>query len=424
MTAWVRRGLAAVLAVHAALHLLGAARGLGWAPVPQLSHDIGVLAGWAWLGAAAAVALAAVLVAVDARWWWASAALAAVASQAVIATAWQDARAGTAVNVLLVVAALLGYAAHGHRSFDAQWQDRAGSALALPHVPADLVREADLAALPLPLAAYLRRAGVVGQPRPHSLCASFHGRIRSGADQPWMPFTARQVSTFGPAPARLFLMHATRAALPVTVLHVFEGGHATMRGRLLSVVPILDAAGPEMDRGETVTVFDDMVLLAPAALLTAPVTWTTLSDSEVRGVFNGGTHTVSARLRFGARGELVDVVSDDRMRASGDGTSFSPQSWSTPVRSYGQLGDHRLVVEAAALWHAPAPEGTFCYAELTVDGVCYDPATTARAAAHTSAVEAVEAVGPADAAACSADRGPRQAGDALSASQKVRAHTR
>ena len=38
-----------------------------------------------------------------------------------------------------------------------------------------------------------------------------------------MPFTATQVNTFGARPQRAFLMEATRAGLPVTVLLNREG---------------------------------------------------------------------------------------------------------------------------------------------------------------------------------------------------------
>ncbi len=41
--------------------------------------------------------------------------------------------------------------------------------------------------------------------------------------------------------------------------------------KVLSVVTLVDAAGPQLDRGETVTVFNDLVVLAPGAIVDAPV---------------------------------------------------------------------------------------------------------------------------------------------------------
>jgi hypothetical protein len=97
-----------------------------------------------------------------------------------------------------------------------------------------------------------------------------------------MPFTGKQLNTYGPRPQRMFIMDVSRSGLPVTVLHLFEDSTATMRVRLLSLVPIVDAAGTEMDRGETVTVFNDLVVLAPGAIPDAPVQWRAV-DSRLQG---------------------------------------------------------------------------------------------------------------------------------------------
>ena len=71
-----------------------------------------------------------------------------------------------------------------------------------------------------------------------------------------------------------------------------------MRVKVLSLVTVVDASGPEMDRGETVTVFNDLVVLAPGAIADAPVQWTAVDAQHVRGVFTNGDQTVSAELTF------------------------------------------------------------------------------------------------------------------------------
>ena len=50
----------------------------------------------------------------------------------------------------------------------------------------------------------------------------------------------------------------------------------------------------------------------------------------MQGAFTDGDLTVSAELTFDANHDLVNFVSADRLRASTDGTSFTPQVWSTP----------------------------------------------------------------------------------------------
>ena len=362
-----------LLAGHGLIHLLGAAKGFGWAEVNQLPQPIGPAAGVLWLAAALLVLASAALLATGAPvWWWAVAGAAAVTSQVAIATSWSDAKAGTVINVLLVLAAAYGFASVGPTSYRAQWHDRATQSLADVDTGPSLVTEADLARLPEPLAAYVRQSGAVGQPRVSSLRADIHGRIRSGPDAAWMPFTGEQVNTYGPPPTRAFIIDATKSGLPVTVLHLYDHTTATMRGKLLSLATVVDAAGPEMDRSETVTVFNDLVVLAPGAIVDAPVNWTTLDAEHVRGVYTTGDQSVAAVLTFNAHHDLVNFVSQDRFRASADGTSFTKQDWSTPLSGFRETGGYRISTVGEGRWNAPAPEGAFTYLEFHLDSINYN----------------------------------------------------
>ena len=235
-----------------------------------------------------------------------------------------------------------------------------------------MVTEADLATLPDPVARYIQRFGAVGQPRPRNFFAEIHGRIRGGPDKPWMTFTGRQLNTYGKTPQRLFYIDATMFGLPVTVFHVFDAHAASMRGKVVSLVPILDARGPEMDRSETVTLFNDMVVFAPAALLDAEVRWTELSPTRVRAAYSRAGETITADLVFDEAGDLVDFVSQDRSRASADGTSFTTLPWNTPITRHGTRRGHRVAVEGAAMWDAADPEGHFSYIEFRVDDLAFN----------------------------------------------------
>jgi hypothetical protein len=307
-------------------------------------------------------------------WWWLVAVLAAVVSEVAVAISWSDAKFGTIVTLTLVLAAGYGFASQGPMSFHARYRDRAAAAAAdADGQPRGLVTEADLAYLPGPLAAYIRRSGAVGKPRVTSFSARFHGRIRSGPDQSWMPFSGEQVNTYGPHPQRVFVMDATRSGLPITVLHSYGNSTATMRAKVLSLIPVVDARGPEMDRGETVTVFNDLVVLAPGAIVDAPVHWTAVDADHVRGVFTNEDQAVSAELTFNADHDLVDFISLDRLRASTDGKSFEQETWSTPLRGHRVTGDGRRVLAfGQGQWHAPQPEGLFTYVEFHIDDIAYN----------------------------------------------------
>ena len=364
----IRWTVIVLIALHGLLHLLGAIKGFGWADVPALTAAIGPGLGVAWLLAALLVLVVAVRLARGTCPWWLPL-VAALLSQVLVVSAWQDAGAGTASNVLLLAVAAHAWARTGPRSLRADYARHVEAALAALSAAGaqEVVTEGDLADLPGPVARHLRRSGVVGRPAVIGFRAAIRGRIRGGPAKPWMPFTGEQVNVYGPDPCRMFFMDATMMGLPVDVLHVFDRGTATMRVRLASVAPIVKGAGPEMDRTETVTVLNDLCLLVPAALVGAPIRWESRSDDVATASFTLGLQTVAADLRFAEEGGLVDFVSDDRLRASPDGRTFTRQRWSTPVRSEGEWDGRRVCGVGEARWHAPDPEGTFTYLEFVVD---------------------------------------------------------
>jgi len=352
--------LAAVLALHGAIHVMGFAKAFGYAELPQLTQPISRAGGMAWLLAAALVISSAALLGAGSRYTWLVAAVALVVSQAVIATAWQDAWAGTIANVVLLLVALVGWFTEGPRSFQAQYERDATAGLArLTASP--IVGDADLAPLPEPVKRYLRLTGVVGQPRVQNYRLRFRGRIRSAPDAAWMPFEADQQS-FADQPTRLFHMRARMFGMPVDVFHRLIDGHATMRVKLLGAIPMVEAQGVEMDRAETVTLFNDMCLLAPGTLVGPGIAWQPIDDRTARARFTNAGQTISAELHFDADGRLTNFVSDDRTRSSSDGKTFTPQRFSTPIRDYRRFGPLTLAAYGEARWLLPG--GEFVYGEF------------------------------------------------------------
>lgn len=376
MTNLLRWAVVIIVTVHGLIHLLGAAERFGWADDPTLEPSNGL--GALWLAAAFLLLVTALFAALGrVVGWWLLAVVAALVSQVAILTSWDVSGSGTVVNVFLLIVALYSFLLRGPFSFHAQWHHQVDEALAQADALAPVVTEDDLEGLPAPLAAYIRRSGAVGRPRPTSLRADFTGRIRSGPDAPWLPFSGKQVNTFGADPHRIFLMEASRYGLPVLVLHRYAGATASMRAKVLSVATVMDAAGPELDQGETVTVFNDLVVLAPGAIVGAPVEWTALDDRQVRGVFTNGRHSVTALLTFDGD-RLVNFVSDDRFRASEDGTEFTAQTWSTPLAGHSDDEGHHVITSGVGRWRDP--KGWFTYVEMEFEDIDLDLLTSGRSA--------------------------------------------
>lgn len=351
-----------MLVVHGLIHGMGLFKAFGWAELAALTQPISRPMGVLWLLAALLLAATAIALFALPRWWWAIGAVAIVVSQVVIVSSWADAKAGTIANVIVLLAVLVGFFAEGPTSLPARFDAEVARGRARS-APARAIRDEDLAPLPAPVQRYLRAVGVVGQPAPRGFRAYFRGRIRSSASATWMGFEASQVS-FLDEPTRLFFMHASMSGVPVQVFHAFVGPRATMDVRVLGAVPMVHAEGAEMNRSETVTLLNDMAVLAPASLLAPSITWTPIDARRARASLTNADVTVGAELVFGDDGMLTDFVSDDRLQSQDDG-SFRLLRWSTPLRAPRAFGPLRLASRAETRWHPPEGEWVYGEFELT-----------------------------------------------------------
>ena len=364
----MRVAIGVLLAVHGVIHFMGFAKAFGYASLPQLTQPISRGMGALWLLAGILLWISAALLVAWPRYWWIAGMAAMVISQAVVMSAWRDAWAGTIPNVVLLLAVTHGWLTEGPWSFRAQFDRDAAVGLSRPsHVPK--VTEYDLAPLPAPVQRYLRAIGFVGQPRIGNYRLRFRGRIRSAPDSAWMPFEADQQSFANPS-TRLFLMRAHMFGLPVEAFHRFVDGRATMQVKVLGILPMVDASGRVMDQSETVTLFNDMCLLAPATLLDPRIEWEPIDSHSARARFTNGDQTITATLFFGEDGLLTNFISDDRSRLSSDGKSFARHRFSTPVRDYRAFGAVRLPAHGDTRYLLP--EGEFTYGEFDLQDVAYN----------------------------------------------------
>jgi hypothetical protein len=184
-----------------------------------------------------------------------------------------------------------------------------------------------------------------------------------------MNFTAEQYSFVAPN-TRLFKMNATMKGLPVDVFHSYVGSEARMRVKVLSVYPMVDASGVDFTTAETVTLFNDLCVMAPSALIGANVTWESLDEHTLLGTYTNERHTVHAKLFFDDSGALVNFTSDDRPELAQDGKTFVPRRWSTPLKAYRTYGEFKLASHGDARYAATT--GEYTYGEFDIQEIEYN----------------------------------------------------
>ena len=376
MIAVVTFAFVVFLVIHALIHVMGFAKAFGYADLPGLTVPISPAMGVIWQLAACLLFGAACAVYGWPRIWWLLGMLGVVVSMIAIVPSWTAAKAGALANLVVLIGVVFGALTYGPTSLRAAYErDRSVALAARPPLGIATVTADDLVRLPEPIRRYLHACGAVGHSRVLSVAARMHGRIRSAPDAPWMPFAAEQVDVFGARPTRMFYLTATRALVPIQGYHRFFGSAASMRIVAAGLWPVSTLSGEELSTSETVTLFNDIAILAPSALLAPEVTWGAVSSRTdgahaVQARFTRAGRVVSAELVIGADGALLDFVSDDRSATEPDGQTMTRRRWSTPMRDVRSFGQIRLASKGEGRWHDG--QQSWSYLEVTIDDVRYD----------------------------------------------------
>ncbi len=371
----LKHALAFFVVVHALILSLGFFKSFQLATLDAL-QPIARPMGLLWLAAALLFIAAAVMLYTMPRWWWLPAGLALVCSTIVIVAAWSDAKFGLAANLIVLIPAVVAALDVAPWSLQARYHRDVAEGFAHRAADSAVVTDADIEALPVPVQRYLRFAGAVGKPWVWNYRIHYQGGLRSAPEKAFMLGTTEQQSFVNP-PARHFLVRMSMFGVPVQAHHRYVGPAATFEVRLASLVRIVDAKGPEMNRAETVTLFNDMCLLAPSSLIDAAIAWQEVDPLTVRATWTHAGHAISATLSFEASGALKNFASDDRARTEDlqnmGVAGMSPGSavgsanrlrWSTPIDGWRDFDGRKLPASARAIWHLPA--GDFVYGQFEI----------------------------------------------------------
>jgi hypothetical protein len=227
------------------------------------------------------------------------------------------------------------------------------------------IAEEELDALPDPVRRWLRWAGVIGAELPRTVRLTQEGRFRTGDDRPWLPFTAEEVFTTDPPG---FLWRTTMRISPLGEIigrDMYAHGAASIEMRLLGLVPVARARGPELNQGALLRYLNETMWF-PAAALSPAITWEAIDATAARATVVDGETSASAVFVFAADGRPVDMIAARYDLARG-----RIETWSTPLTDWGTFGGVRVPVVGVGLWRYD--DGDFPYIDVRITSIAYDP---------------------------------------------------
>jgi hypothetical protein len=224
------------------------------------------------------------------------------------------------------------------------------------------ISEADIARLPEPVQKYMRYTKMVGKDKIHTVRLKQIGKIRMKQDAKWMPFEAEQYyTTDNPA----FIWKANVKFAPLLWISgrdSFVNGKGNMLIKILSLIKVVDGAGPELDQGALCRYLNEMMWF-PDAYLNSYIKWEPVDANSAKATMTVNGITASALLMFDSEGKLVDFIAERYMETT-------KETWSTPVSGFREYSGIRLPAKGRAVWKLKS--GNFCYIELELVDIEYN----------------------------------------------------
>jgi hypothetical protein len=352
--------LAFVIVLHGLIHFMGFAKAFGYGDMKQLTLPVSKPVGSLWMLTAFLFIAATALLLLKKEAWIYVAAASVILSQILIVMVWKDAKWGTVANLIILIVSFLAFTSlRFEKTFRANVQKHLAKTTSTY-----ILTEADLQHLPTPVQRYLHYSNIIGKPKPGNMHVVFEGEMRSkGKD--WFQFTSEQYNFFD-EPTRLFFMKANMFGISVPGYHRYESKKALMNIKLFGLIDVVKIEDENLAKGETVTVFNDMCLMAPGFLTDKRITWEPMNDTTVKATLTNGAIKVSAVLYFNKDGQLIDFISNDRYETN-------TKQWlpfSTPVSEYKAISNMNLISYGEAVWHYP--DSAFVYGKFRTQKIEYN----------------------------------------------------
>lgn len=189
--------------------------------------------------------------------------------------------------------------------------------LSIQGPPAEPFDVAMLMDLPEPARRWLTRAIAPGTPLWRSVDLTMHGEIRIGS---WRRFTAAQVAT--PPAGYIWAARASIFGLPVIGYDRLSSGTAQMRWRLLGLIPVVTAQGPDITRSAAGRLASEFVM-APTTSRSASWRRGDRPDTAV-ATWRIGAEEVDVHLHVGLDGQLLDVLLQRWSNPGGEPFGYHP----------------------------------------------------------------------------------------------------
>lgn len=350
---------AVFITLHGLIHLMGFLKAWGLASFDQLSQDISRPRGLLWLLAAILLIATAISFLFKQNWWWLPALAAISLSQVLVFMYWQDAKAGTIPNMLLLLVALAGF---GSWNFERLAHAELGTFRPAEVAVAQQRSPQAIESLPQPVQRWLHFAGVQEGQVADNIYLRQKGIMRTVPNGKWMNYTAQQWFTTG-QPGFLWLAKVGEgSALPLSGMDRLLAGKGHMLIKAFGLLPVVNSTGPNIDQSTLLRYLAEIIWF-PSAALQPYIQWEAIDELHARATLQWQELSVSGVFTFDESGR-VTAFEAQRYYDRKEGATLETWHIDMDCRSYAQFAGLQIPTHSVVSWKLDS--GDFVWLKLDI----------------------------------------------------------
>lgn len=228
------------------------------------------------------------------------------------------------------------------------------------------IREEDLSALPRPVRTWLENAHIVGKERIITVRLKQKGRMRIKPGGAWMPALAEQ---YFRADEPGFIWLATvkmNSFLHLSGLDRYLDGRGKMKISLLSLFPVVNSAGYEIDVSTLLRYLAEMPWF-PTAALNPYISWEAIDASSARAAMSYKGIEASGIFFFNEQGDPVRFTAK-RYRETGG--KYVLSDWGGVNTAFKEFNGVRIPCRSEIVWKEETED--FDWYKLEITNVDYN----------------------------------------------------
>lgn len=356
---------AAILCMHGLIHLMGFTHAFGYSEPSQFTVPVSKLAGIMWLMTAVGFLVTVILYLTKKNWMFV-AVLTSIASQIMIILFGNDAKAGTLINILVVIAAIH---ALGRSAFKRRNIHEIKNILPDKPLPRDAVKGDQLNDLPPIVRNWLIQCGVEGKRNIHSVRLKQKGEMRLRPGSGWMTFTAIQYFNVD-EPAFHWQVDVRKFSFPLmNGRDYFYNGKGHMQILIYALFKVVDANDDEKINSGTMLRYLAEICWFPTAALSPYIRWEQVSPEMATAEMNRAGTSVKGEFYFNGKGEITRFRA---LRYYGTEASAKQEVWEVQTKSYKIFQGMKIPTRCRVSWKLH--DGEFNWANIEITEVEYNVA--------------------------------------------------